>query len=72
VPLLIPQPPLRGNHLRTALLDYANDLIPVTPEQTAAWTRLERVTAYDWAMREHLAASDNLLRRRARPSFLPT
>jgi hypothetical protein len=28
VPLLIPQPPLRGDELRTALLDYANDLIP--------------------------------------------
>jgi hypothetical protein len=28
VPLLIPQPPLKGNHLRSALLDYASDLIP--------------------------------------------
>src|ERR1022692_3539906 len=28
VPLLIPQPPLRGDELRAALLDYANDLIP--------------------------------------------
>jgi hypothetical protein len=30
VPLLIPQPPLRGDELRTALLDYASDLIPGT------------------------------------------
>ena len=28
VPLLIPQPPLKGSELRAALLDYANDLIP--------------------------------------------
>lgn len=28
VPLLIPQPPLKGNLLRSALLDYARDLIP--------------------------------------------
>jgi hypothetical protein len=27
-PLLIPQPPLRGDELRAALLDYARDLIP--------------------------------------------
>ena len=27
-PLLIPQPPLSGNELRAALLDYARDLIP--------------------------------------------
>lgn len=28
VPLLIPQPPLRGDELRTAMLEYASDLIP--------------------------------------------
>ena len=28
VPILVPQPPLRGDRLRSALLDYASDLIP--------------------------------------------
>jgi hypothetical protein len=36
----------------------------------ASLTEFERVLAYDWAAREHLRASDNLVRRRARPSFL--
>jgi len=34
-----------------------------------AWTRNEQLLAYDWAMREHLAASDGLARRRERPAF---
>ena len=33
------------------------------------WTINERRLAYDWAMREHLAASDNVVQRRPRPSF---
>ena len=33
------------------------------------WTRLELALAYDWAIREHLHAAGNLIRRRDRPSF---
>lgn len=34
------------------------------------WTPLERLLAYDWAMREHMSASDNPVQRRPRPYFL--
>ncbi len=34
------------------------------------WTSLERLVAYDWAIREHMVAGDNThIRRRPRPSF---
>jgi hypothetical protein len=46
--------------------------VGVTPEAAEPWTRFERLLAYDWAVREHLRASDNLVRRRERPSFLPS
>lgn len=35
------------------------------------WTELERLLAYDWAIRVHLRASDNIVRIRPRPSFIP-
>jgi hypothetical protein len=38
--------------------------------QMARLTKYERILAYDWAMREHLTASDNLCRRRPKPSFI--
>lgn len=44
--------------------------VDVPAGQVARWTALERLLAYDYAIREHLAASDNLVRRRQRPSFL--
>jgi hypothetical protein len=34
------------------------------------WVHLEKVLAYDWAMREHLRASDGLIGRRDKPSFV--
>jgi hypothetical protein len=65
VPLLIPQPPLRGDELRTALLDYASDLIPgvrcgsglgaadlsfvLGDGTTAGMTHALRVTGIDWS-----------------------
>ncbi len=64
VPLLIPQPPLRGDELRAALLDYASDLIPgfrcgsglgdsglsfVLGDGTTAGTHAIRVTGTDWS-----------------------
>lgn len=41
---------------------------PPTLEIVARWTRFELMIVYDWAMREHLRASDNLtVPRRERP-----
>ena len=34
------------------------------------WTSLEMLLVYDWAMREHLRAADNPVRRRERPRLL--
>jgi hypothetical protein len=45
--------------------------VAVTAEAVAAWSYLERVLVYDWAMREHLGAADNPVRRRERPALLP-
>lgn len=42
--------------------DPAQDLTNLTP--------IERMVGYDWAMREHLSASDNPIERRDCPSFL--
>ena len=63
-PLLVPQPPLRGDELRAALLDYASDLIPgmrcgsglgdsdlsfTLGDSTTAGTHALRVTGTDWS-----------------------
>jgi hypothetical protein len=42
----------------------------VSTERIAHWAPLERAVVYDWAVREHLHASDNLVRRRPRPSLV--
>jgi hypothetical protein len=34
------------------------------------WTPNELLMVYDWAMREHARASDNIVRRRPRPALL--
>jgi hypothetical protein len=34
------------------------------------WSQMERILVYDWAMREHLRASDNIIKRRDRPVLL--
>lgn len=39
-------------------------------ETVATWTDLERLMAYDWAIRTHLHASDVPVRVRPRPSFV--
>jgi hypothetical protein len=64
VPLLIPQPPLKGKRLRPALLDYADDLIPgsrcgtglggtdlafALGASAAGHPRVVRVTGGDWS-----------------------
>jgi len=43
---------------------------PVPDGVVDGWTRFEQLLAYDWAIREYLAASDNRVRRRPRPSFV--
>lgn len=41
------------------------------PEQARQWTPIELLVAYDWAIREHLRASDNTtVRRRVKPWFV--
>ncbi len=44
--------------------------VKVRQADVAQWTRLELLLAYDWAMREHLGASDNPVRRRDCPHFV--
>lgn len=50
------------------VLDLVSTSMP--REVINRWTRLELIVAYDWAMREHLHASDCPVRRREMPSFL--
>lgn len=44
--------------------------VSVPPERARTWAPLELLLAFDWAMREHLHASDSSVRRRERPAFL--
>lgn len=66
---------------RLRLIDPARDLTPkivadllslvcVDAGSPADWSPVELRIAYDWAIREHLHASDNVVRRRPRPWFL--
>jgi len=66
--LLEPRGELNGPVLKRVL-----QLVDVDVTVTAAekWTKLERLIVFDWAMREHMAASDQPTFRRERPSFLP-
>jgi hypothetical protein len=53
------------NALRLAMRE------PVPPAVIVGrWTEHERMLAYDWAMREHLRASDSLVRPRPQPWFV--
>jgi hypothetical protein len=48
-------------------------IVPADPsvEQMKEWTPIELLIAYDWAIREHLRASDNTsVRRRPKPWFI--
>jgi hypothetical protein len=42
---------------------------PPPIETVRTWSKYELLLAYDWAIREHLAAADNPMRRRQRPTF---
>lgn len=39
-------------------------------ETIEQWTRTELIVAFDWGSREHLIASDNRIKRRAKPWFI--
>lgn len=68
IPVFEPQGELTPESLRLVLGLVCNDV----PEAVIAlWTPNERKLAYDWAMREHLHASDNnSVRRRECPWFV--
>jgi hypothetical protein len=65
--LMTPEGALDRGMLRDVLL-----LVSVTVDEASMepWTDLELALAYDWAMREHLAASDNPVKRRPKPLFV--
>lgn len=42
---------------------------PPAIDAVQTWSRYELLLAYDWAIREHLAASDQPMQRRQRPTF---
>jgi hypothetical protein len=44
--------------------------VDIGPEWIIRWTDNEKIMAYDWAMREHLSASDNPVRRRPKPYLI--
>lgn len=55
-----------------ALITLLSLVCVVAQEETVkSWTELEKALAYDWAMRCHLSASDNLVQARPRPMFIP-
>lgn len=50
-------------------ISLADDVVP-HPQELQRWTELERALVYDWALREHMRASDHPVRRRPRPWVL--
>jgi hypothetical protein len=61
-----------GGELTPELLRNVLSLVSVTVplERIERWVPFERLLAYDWAIREHLRASDNPVHSRPRPSLL--
>lgn len=51
-----------------AVLLLVNETVP--EKMIKAWTPTERMMVFDWAMREHLNASDSQIWRRPRPALL--
>lgn len=62
----VPAGELTGPVLRDALGLVGESL----PDDWVLWTPLEAQVVCDWAMREHLHASDVPVQRRPRPSLL--
>lgn len=52
------------------ILDVVSLVDHVPPEDPAGWTPLERLLVYDWAMRDHLRAAGNRVKRRPCPWIL--
>lgn len=70
IEVLDPAASLEGENGIELIADVYGLVGVVLPRvQIRPWTKLERLLAYDWAIREHLRASDSLVRRRDRPSF---
>jgi len=44
--------------------------VTIPDTDISRWTAVERIIAYDWAMRGHLAASDNPIQTRSTPWFI--
>lgn len=71
VTLYVPRGHLTAEVVRGALSLVIDRVRADAYETIVNWTRLERLIAYDWAMREHARASDNpTVQRRQRPSFV--
>jgi hypothetical protein len=67
--LIRPDVPMTASLLVTAL-SLAGTAVP-DREAVAGWSDPAKAIAYDWAIREHLSASDNDdVERRRRPAFL--
>lgn len=66
--MLRPAAPLTVQVVRDALLLAG---VQVREEDARTWSNLKAAEAYDWAMRTHLAASDNEITVPLRPSFIP-
>lgn len=62
-----PQGELTADLVRDALALVS---VKVADDALAQWTPTELLIAYDWAIREHLRASDNPVRRREKPWFV--
>jgi hypothetical protein len=65
---LQPDPGEQTPEMVRDLMGLVGVRIPV--ETLRAWTRTELIVAFDWAAREHLAASDNPVKRRQKPWFV--
>jgi hypothetical protein len=66
--LLEPEGPVTADLVCDALGLVMED--PPEFEEVCKWSPLEMAVVYDWAIREHLHASDNIVRRRQRPRLI--
>lgn len=68
VEFLVPDGPLTDEVLGdvVSLVDHE----PPPALELELWTDLERVLVYDWAMREHMRAAGNRVKRRPKPWVL--
>lgn len=66
--LLKPANDLTASIVQDALLLAGCDIALKT---ILKWNMMQWSVAYDWAMRVHLRASDNIIRVPNRPKFLP-